>query len=149
MSALPDLTDVRTRTSPGFDIPYVLCVDDDPGGLALCKASLMRAGFAVHAVSTGWEALKRLNEQPYDVVLLDLLMPSLHGRTVLSLIQQSHPEVVSRLIVMTGLSDNAIGDLYGKVGGILRKPLKIDSLIDFVREFAASASDHKATTRKP
>lgn len=135
-TAIPVETVTSRTTDP--DRETVLCLDDDPAVLALCKAALTRAGFIVDAVPSGWEALKRLNEQHYDAVLLDLLMPSLHGRTVLSLIQQSHPEVLPRLIVMTGLSDNAIDDLYGKVGGILRKPLKIDSLVDFVREFAAA-----------
>ena len=121
-------TTLRTRT--------VLCLDDDPSVLALCKAALTRAGFEVETVDSGWEALKKLNERQYSAVLLDLLMPSMHGRTVLSLIQQSHPQVMPRLIVMTGLSDGAIDDLYGKVGGILRKPIKIDSLVDFVNEFS-------------
>ncbi len=111
----------------------VLCLDDDPAVHALCKAALTRAGFDVETVRNGWDALKALNDRQYSAVLLDLLMPSLHGRTVLSLIQQTHPEILPRLIVMTGLSDSAIDDLYGKVGGILRKPLKIDSLVDFVR----------------
>lgn len=128
-----DLGDDTKRTSP---IAPVLCVDDDPAVLALCKAALTRAGFAVETVTSGWEALKRLNERDYSVILLDLLMPSLHGHTVLSMMQQSHPQFLPRIVVMTGLTDGAIGDLYGKVGGILRKPLKIDSLVEFVREFS-------------
>ena len=114
----------------------VLCLDDDPAVLALCEAALTRAGFRVDVVSNGWEALQKLNDHPYAVVLLDLFMPALHGRTTLAMIQQIHPEIVPRVVVMTGLSDNAIDDLYGKVGAILRKPLKIDALVEFVTEFA-------------
>ena len=115
----------------------ILCLDDDPAVLALCAAALTRAGFKVDAVSSGWHALQNLNEHPYAVVLLDLLMPALHGRTTLSMIEQIHPDVVPRVIVMTGLSDNAVEDLQGRVGAILRKPLKIDALVEFVSEFAA------------
>ena len=118
----------------------VLCVDDDPNVLALCNAALRRAGFEVDIVRSGWEALKLLNARRYSVVLLDLLMPSLHGRTVLSLIEQSHPDVLPRLIVITGLTDGAFDDLYGRIGGVLRKPLDLDALIDFVREFAETAA---------
>jgi DNA-binding response OmpR family regulator len=125
------------RLREGGSKPPVLCLDDDPAVLALCKAALTRAGFEVDCVPNGWDALKRLGDRRYAAVLLDLFLPSLHGRTVLSLIQQSHPDMIPHLIVMTGLSDGAIDDLYGKVGGILRKPLKIDAMVDFVREVAA------------
>lgn len=124
---------LRTRAAQ-----RILCLDDDPAVLALCEAALTRAGFKVETVSSGWEALQLLNEKSYAVVLLDMVMPALHGRTTLSMIQQIHPDVVPRVVVMTGLSDNAIDDLHGKVGGILRKPLKIDALVEFVSEFAAA-----------
>ena len=136
MGALPIETATRQPVTTG-ERPLVLCLDDDTTVLALCRAALTRAGFQVDTVANGWDALKQLNVRAYAVVVIDLLMPSLHGRTVLSLIQQSHPELLPRIIVMTGLSDNALDDLYGKVGGILRKPLQIESLVDFVREFAA------------
>jgi DNA-binding response OmpR family regulator len=134
-STAPNLELKRLRD--GGNRPPVLCLDDDPAVLALCKAALTRAGFDVDCVPNGWDALKRLSERRYAAVLLDLFLPSLHGRTVLALIQQSHPDVIPHLIVMTGLTDGAIDDLYGKVGGILRKPLKIDAMVDFVREVAA------------
>lgn len=127
MGALPHEQTSRT----------ILCLDDDPTVLALCKAALTRAGYEVETVHNGWEALQRLNRRTYGAVLLDLFMPSLHGRTVLALMQQTHPEVLMRTIVMTGMNDDMLEELYGKVGGILRKPLKIDSLVDFVRDFAA------------
>jgi DNA-binding response OmpR family regulator len=126
---------LRDRPESEGERSRVLCLDDDASVLALCRAALTRAGFAVDTATDGWAGLKEINERPYDAVLLDLMMPSLHGRTVLSLIQQSHPEVLSKVILMTGASDNAISDLYGKVGGIIRKPLKIDSLVDFVSDF--------------
>ena len=128
---------LRDRPEPVTSGRPVLCLDDDTGVLALCKAALTRAGFDVHTAANGWEALRFLNDREYAVVLLDLVMPSLHGRTVLSMIQQAHPELLPRIVVMTGASDNAIDDLPGKVGGILRKPLQIDTLVDFVTEFAA------------
>lgn len=144
------------KTAPNVDVkklregggrPPVLCLDDDPAVLALCKAALTRAGFDVDCVATGWDALKMLNDRRYAAVLIDLFLPSLHGRTVLSLIQQQHPKIVPHLIIMTGLTDGAIEDLYGKVGGILRKPLKIDTLVEFVREVAAV--DFDETMRIP
>lgn len=131
VEAFPD------RLDPLSSGRTVLCLDDDPTVLALCKAALSRAGFEVDTSVNGWEALKWINERRYTLLLIDLMMPSLHGRTVLSLIQQSHPELLAHVIVMTGSTDNAIGDLYGKVGGILRKPLKIDSLVEFVGDFVA------------
>ena len=134
-STAPNVDLKRLREGGGR--PPVLCLDDDPAVLALCKAALTRAGFDVDCVANGWDALKAINNRRYAAVLLDLFLPALHGRTVLSMIQQKHADLIPHLIVMTGLTDGAIDDLYGKVGGILRKPLKIDTLVEFVHEVAA------------
>jgi DNA-binding response OmpR family regulator len=151
MSAIPAETTAQNvelkKLREGGSRPPVLCLDDDPAVLALCKAALTRAGFEADCVADGWDALKKLNERRYAAVLIDLFLPSLHGRTVLSLIQQSHPNVIPHLIIMTGLTDGAIDDLYGKVGGILRKPLKIDTLVEFVREVAAVDFDETMRIR--
>lgn len=113
--------------------PVVLCVDDDESVRLLCTATLTRAGFEVEQASNGSEALARLRARRYDAVLLDFVMPGLHGATVLSVLQRDQPEVLSRVIVISAAPEAALTDAYGLVGAVLRKPIKLDTLVDVVR----------------
>ncbi|HEV7922251.1 MAG TPA: response regulator [Thermoanaerobaculia bacterium] len=119
--------------------PVVLCADDDKSVRRLCSAALVRAGFDVEQVANGSEALARLRTRRYDAVLLDFVMPGLHGATVLSVLRRDHPEVLSRIIVISAAPDAALTDAYGLVGAVLRKPIKLDALVDVVRGCCAPA----------
>ena len=60
----------------------VLVVDDDPGVLEVVSYSLRGEGFEVETVSDGATALDRAMEEPYDLVILDLMLPSMSGTEV-------------------------------------------------------------------
>lgn len=114
-------------------LPVVLCADDDESVRRLCTAALVRAGFNVEQASNGREALARLRARRYDAILLDLVMPGLHGATVLAVLLRDQPDVLSRVIVISAAPDAALTDAYGLVGAVLRKPVKLDALVDVVR----------------
>jgi DNA-binding response OmpR family regulator len=57
-------------------------VDDDPGVLEVVSYSLRGEGFEVETVSDGATALDRAMEEPYDLVILDLMLPSMSGTEV-------------------------------------------------------------------
>jgi DNA-binding response OmpR family regulator len=67
------------------DVPAgrVLVVDDDPLNRMLLTRSLEQAGHRVGSAASGQEALEILRERPFDVVLLDIVMPELDGVAVL------------------------------------------------------------------
>ena len=114
-------------------LPVVLCADDDETVRRLCTATLTRAGFDVEQASNGSEALARLRARRYDAVLLDYVMPGLHGATVLAVLRRDQPELLQRIIVISGAPEAALADAYGVVGAVLRKPVKLDALVDVVR----------------
>jgi CheY-like chemotaxis protein len=113
--------------------PVVLCADDDESVRRLCTAALTRAGFAVEQAANGSEALARLRTKKYSAVLLDLVMPGVHGATVLSVLGRDQPEVLPRVILISAAPEAALADAYGMVGAVLRKPIKLDALVDVVR----------------
>jgi DNA-binding NtrC family response regulator len=78
----------------------ILLVDDDPLVLAGFREILTREGYDVTAVFSGREAIDRLEERPYDVVLTDLLMPRISGLDVLRATHEKHPDSI--VIVVTG-----------------------------------------------
>src|SRR5512134_3088625 len=61
----------------------VLVVDDEEPFRRLLKNELTRKGFTVEVSADGGTALKLLNEYPFDVVLLDIVMPGVDGLTVM------------------------------------------------------------------
>jgi DNA-binding response OmpR family regulator len=63
--------------------PLVLAVDDEAGILRLMKLELTAQGFRVITASNGEEALRLVEEQRPDVVLLDIIMPEMTGLEVM------------------------------------------------------------------
>jgi DNA-binding NtrC family response regulator len=78
----------------------ILIVDDEPVVRMAYSRILASDQSLVEAVGNGADALKRLAEQPFDVVLLDLRMPGMDGMAVLQAIKQSWPDV--EVIIITG-----------------------------------------------
>jgi CheY-like chemotaxis protein len=70
--------------SMSVDVPAgrVLVVDDDPLNRMLLTRSLEQEGHRVGSVAGGQEALEILRQKPFDVVLLDIVMPELDGVSV-------------------------------------------------------------------
>jgi DNA-binding response OmpR family regulator len=60
----------------------ILVVDDDPGILEVVTYSLRAEGFDVETSSDGAKALSLAMEQPYDLVILDLMLPGMSGTEV-------------------------------------------------------------------
>ena len=59
----------------------ILVVDDDPGLVRMVKMSLEVEGYEVVTASDGERGLEELGKRPSDIVLLDLQMPRMDGRT--------------------------------------------------------------------
>ena len=57
----------------------ILLVEDDPSIREVTAIGLRNAGFEVETASDGREGLDRFEREPFDLVLLDLMMPRLDG----------------------------------------------------------------------
>ena len=111
----------------------MLVVDDDPAITRLCRLVLERAGYRVETASDGRNALDLINLNEYAAVLLDLQMPYMHGATLLALLGRDKPELLKKVIVMTGLPEAALADMHGAVASVLRKPMTDGDLLQQVR----------------
>ncbi len=60
----------------------ILVVDDDPGVLEVVSYSLRGEGFEVETTTDGAAALERAMEEPYDLLILDLMLPGMSGTEV-------------------------------------------------------------------
>ena len=80
-----------------------LVVDDDMAVRDALEVVLRALGYAVDLVSSGAAALARVEQERYDVVLTDLLMPGMSGWVVLEEVRRRHPRLPVIVITGTGL----------------------------------------------
>lgn len=91
---------VRPRTLPATEAVSILVVDDDPELLAAMRRSLRRHGCRVVTCRDGSEALSRLTEESFTVVLSDVQMPGIGGVSLLRELRARHFDVP--VVLMTG-----------------------------------------------
>lgn len=121
---LPELQDSFAADS-GKRILYA----DDDGALRLVtELMLRRFGFALDTAKDGREALRKLREEPYDLVITDLHMPGLNG---LELARQVHLAGMGiPVILVSGTVDDLPAESAGRMGlaAVLAKPFAAEEL---------------------
>ena len=125
----------------------VLVVEDDAALRTLFLALLTRHGYKVVCVNDGAEALDRLADGSYSVMLLDLMMPVTNGFDVIRRLETTKPALLRQTIVTTGVSERELRKLDTKnVFAVLRKPFDIDRLVATIRD--CERQSHKRRTRR-
>jgi two-component system, OmpR family, response regulator len=94
----------------------ILVVDDDADTRELMTRYLGRAGHATVDAANGWEALIALDRHAIDLILLDVMMPGMDGRTFLEILRdgQFHHDVP--VIAVSALTPEAVRARLGKLG---------------------------------
>lgn len=117
-----------------LDQLQTLVVDDEKGVRFFLDETLRRAGHSVSAVRTGEEALERLRETPYDVVILDLKLGGrVDGLGVLEGIRWRWPETVVLILTAHGSLESAVDAINKGVDGYLLKPVKPSDVREAVK----------------
>jgi len=106
----------------------ILIVDDEEILIRSCKRILSDPSYVVDTLMDGWEAMRRVEEVKYDIVILDIMMPKVDGLEVLQHIKERHPDV--DVIMMTGLSQVQTAVKAMKLGAFdyLSKPFDPEEL---------------------
>ena len=114
----------------------VMVVDDDPGTCTTLKNILIKKGYEVGVANTGEEAIAMAQERAYDIIFIDMKLPTINGLETYLAIRQSNPEVVA--IVMTAhrqeMSDLVEEALHSSAYTCLYKPLEMAELVKLVDE---------------
>lgn len=134
MSFLPERGIPSVPGSPEKP-PRVLIVDDQEDMRDLLTDILEDAGYRVHAAVNGEDALKWVNANHPDLVLLDALMPGLSGFEVARILKSSGSTRLIPVIMLTGLSDieDKIKGIDCGVDDFLTKPFNRLELVTRVR----------------
>jgi two-component system, NtrC family, nitrogen regulation response regulator NtrX len=109
--------------------PSLLIVDDEPSILQSLGGLLSDEGFEVTTAANGYEALKTIEAEAPDLVLLDIWMPGIDGIETLKEIKKENPNI--QVIIITGHGTIETAVTATKLGAfdLIEKPLSIDKVI--------------------
>jgi len=119
----------------------VLVVDDEVHVRSALARSLNLLDYHALAVASGEEALRKLEEGRWDLMIVDLRMPGMDGVELMCRARRRYPELL--IVVLTGHADldSAIAAVRSDAANYLRKPVSIGELA----EAAADALEKRAT----
>jgi len=117
-----------------LDRPRILVVDDEINICRSCTKVLAKLDYEVDYALNGYDALKMMDAEPFDIVITDLKMSSLGGMEVLRRVKDAYPDTI--VIVMTGYASVSSAVEVMKLGALdyLPKPFTPDELRAIVRQ---------------
>jgi DNA-binding response OmpR family regulator len=110
-----------------------LVVDDEKKMAALERRTLVESGFSVDVLHRGDEALAALRETPYDVAVLDIMLPGLDGLAVLKRLRAEANAVPILLVSARGETSEKVEGLELGADDYLVKPFAVEELVARVR----------------
>jgi len=111
-----------------IDKRRILLVDDDEMVRGFMTVRLSRRGYSVIAVEGGLKALEIIQQQEFDLVLLDMMMPCLSGYETLLRIRKNHSMLELPVIMVTSVDqeETIISSLQAGANDYLIKPLNLE-----------------------
>ena len=142
VSSVDTLSKARRPSSSNGETANGACVllveDERPLALAVSEA-LIDAGLRVEHAGDGEEALARVRQNSYDLVICDLKMPKVDGTALYRAIAAASPVLARRVIFVTGDVAGADAERFLEESGCrwLAKPFRLGDLLRSVREALA------------
>ncbi len=106
----------------------ILIVDDEPNVCQFLAEYLEYRGFETLIRYSGKDAIESIKAEPFDAILLDLIMPEMNGLEVLEHIRQM--KITVPVIIVTGVKDKHVADDAMSLGAVdfIPKPIDLDRL---------------------
>lgn len=122
----------------------ILILDDEPIVSKRLKPSLEKNGYEVETFVRSIDALNRVREHDFDIVITDLKMEGVSGMEFLSEVKERSPE--TEVIVITGFAtmETAKQSFNKGVFDFLAKPFKLGEILDVIRK-----AEQKTLSRLP
>lgn len=122
---------------------HILLVEDDPSILDIVQFNLEKEGYTVHTASDGESALLTFAAHPFDLVLLDIMIPRLNGLEVLDSIR-SHSKVPVLIVSARTSEEDRLEGLTRLADDYICKPFSVKELMLRVRVHLSRAEGNVA-----
>jgi DNA-binding response OmpR family regulator len=129
------------------ELVKVLLVDDEDVVREVCTAILKKAGFNVTTAVNGLDALEKIKESEYDIVVLDVNMPKLDGIDLYKTVLKTKPDMRDRFLFITGNLGgelDALGVLLQTDILVICKPFTTEDFLANVRQLIGRVTEQSA-----
>jgi DNA-binding NtrC family response regulator len=121
----------------------ILVVDDDPNVRDMLSMILRNEGYSVETVENGKQAIKTCEKLPFDVAIIDLVLPDAKGTELLCKIKKIQPNMIT--IIFTGHPsvESAMKAVNEKADAYVLKPAEMLDLLELIKRLLAEKVDEK------
>lgn len=126
------------------DTRRALVCEDDFTIRRMITTMLEREGFVVDAAEDGEAAIRMIDQQRYQLLVIDLMMPRVSGYAVVDYLKQNIPPSLKRIVVTTAATSALQNPFPEEICKLLAKPFDMDEFITFAR----TCSEDTLTRRK-
>jgi two-component system copper resistance phosphate regulon response regulator CusR len=106
----------------------ILVVEDEPNVISVLKRGLADHGFEVSAASNGLTGLQMALSHPFDLIILDLMLPGMDGVQICKNIREQKPDVPILMLTALDATENIVNGLDSGADDYMVKPFKIMEL---------------------
>ncbi len=114
--------------------PRILVIDDEEGIRAGCCRALEPHGFKVETAPSFREGLKRINEELFDLILLDVMLPDGRGINLLGPIRERDPDTIAVVITGYATAELAVEAIQHGAYNFISKPFTANMLLITVNQ---------------
>lgn len=115
----------------------ILIVDDDQRLLNLYEGNLRAQGFIVSGEPDGERALEALKVEKPDLIILDIMLPQIHGLDILDIIKSTKDYQGIKIVVLTALSDDTTKQKAMELGAsdyLVKSDVTMEEVLDSVKK---------------
>ena len=117
--------------------PKVLIVDDEKDFLDIMAERMDARGMEVSTATSAEDALKMVLKEPYDAVIMDLMMPEMDGFKALKLFKETRPDVPIILLTANVPEEKCIEAIKLGAMDVIEKPADLNLLTQKIKEAKA------------
>ena len=128
------------------DAMRVLIVEDEKKTASFIRKALQAAGFAVDMLHHGDEVLVAVTHTPFDVVVLDVMLPGRDGLSIVRQLRERGTRTPVLLLTARGEISERVEGLNAGADDYLSKPFALEELVARVRALGRRGHDTKALT---
>lgn len=121
------------------DQKRILVVDDEPDFASIVQLNLESEGFTVDVAFDGVQGLEKVNNNPPDLVILDVMMPEKDGYKLAKELKKNPETEDIPIIMLTAVGDHVTSTRYSHADGMnmeaddyLAKPASAEQILDSV-----------------
>ena len=117
----------------------ILIIEDDSLIRGLYTRSLKNSGYEVTEAEDGEKGYQLMHKGGYDLVLLDIMLPSLNGVDILNKLKTTPPlSPNKKILILTNLDDNVVkkdSEFYGADGYLVKNQIDIIKFPDLIKKY--------------